>query len=134
MTNRDFYAPGDWNAVCSMCGRKRKASSLVKNWQGLYRCKEHNEPRQPQDFVRGIQELIAPPWVQPPKDLHVEVCTLDGQTSIPDLAIPDCMIPERSAPYGGYVPVEPPPPPGACTIEGSSSMPGNAEPGCSIPG
>jgi len=22
----DFFAPGDWNYACSMCGRKRKAS------------------------------------------------------------------------------------------------------------
>lgn len=60
----DYLALGDWNAACSMCGRKRKASELVRNWQGLYRCPEHNEPRQPQDFARGIKEVISPPWAQ----------------------------------------------------------------------
>lgn len=60
----DYLALGDWNAACSMCGRKRKASELVRNWQGLMRCPEHNEPRQPQDFARGVKEVISPPWAQ----------------------------------------------------------------------
>lgn len=60
----DYLLLGDWNVACSMCGRKRKASELVKNWQGQYRCPEHNEPRQPQDFARGIKEVISPPWAQ----------------------------------------------------------------------
>lgn len=60
----DYLALGDWNAACSMCGRKRKASELVRNWQGLMRCPEHDEPRQPQDFARGVKEVISPPWAQ----------------------------------------------------------------------
>jgi hypothetical protein len=65
MGRADYFEPGDWNAVCSMCGKKRKASQLVKNWQGMYRCPEHNEPRHPQDFVRGEVEHQSPPWTQP---------------------------------------------------------------------
>lgn len=60
----DFFAPGDWNIACSMCGRKRKASYMVRNWQGLYRCPEHNEPRQPQDFARGVKDIMTVPWAQ----------------------------------------------------------------------
>ena len=60
----DFLALGDWNAACSMCGKKRKASTLVRNWQGLYRCPEHNEPRQPQDYVRGVKDDMSVPWAQ----------------------------------------------------------------------
>lgn len=48
-----------------MCGRKRKASELVKNWQGMYRCPVHNEVRHPQDFVRAVPDVQTPPWVQP---------------------------------------------------------------------
>lgn len=69
----DYLDLGDWNAVCSMCGRKRKASTMEKNWQGMYRCPEHNEPRQPQDFVRGIPDIQTPPWVQPPADEFVDM-------------------------------------------------------------
>jgi hypothetical protein len=61
----DYLELGDWNAVCFECGRKRKASYLEKNWQGYYVCPEHNEPRQPQDFVRSVEDNQSPPWAQP---------------------------------------------------------------------
>lgn len=60
-----WWEDGSWNASCSMCGRKRKASMLVRNWQGLYRCPIHNEIRQPQDFARGLpNEDMQVPWAQ----------------------------------------------------------------------
>ena len=61
----DYYAHGDWNTVCYECGRKKKASSLRRHWQGYYVCPEHWEPRQPQDFVRGTSDNQAAPWTQP---------------------------------------------------------------------
>lgn len=64
----DYFAEGDWNATCFQCGRKRKASQMVKNWQNYWVCPEHNEPRHPQDFVRGVPETQTPPWVQPQSD------------------------------------------------------------------
>lgn len=92
----DFWEPGDWNASCSMCGRKRKASQMVRNWQGLYRCPEHNEPRQPQDFVRGLQDIQTVSWSQPQTDINIQICTPNGLSAIPGYAIPGCMIPGRS--------------------------------------
>lgn len=89
----DYWAPGDWNASCSMCGRKRKASQMVKNWQGLYRCPEHNEPRHPQDFVRNMPDIQSVPWSQPETDIDLQVCTVNGISAIPDYALPGCMIP-----------------------------------------
>jgi hypothetical protein len=93
----DYLLVGDWNAVCSMCGRKRKASTLVKNWQGLWRCPEHNEPRQPQDFVRGVQDIQTPPWNQPQIDVNRPTCTYNGCSAIPGWAVPGCSIPGRTA-------------------------------------
>jgi hypothetical protein len=89
----DYLELGDFNAACSMCGRKRKASEMVKNWQGYYRCREHNEVRHPQDFVRGVQDIQTPPWVQPQTDFDIAVCTLNGVSAIPGWALPDCSIP-----------------------------------------
>jgi hypothetical protein len=91
----DFFRPGDWNVVCSICGFKGKASEMVKNWQGLWRHPRHNESRQPQDFVRGVADIQAPPWVQPPEDLYVQICTPAGISAIPGYALPGCMIPGR---------------------------------------
>lgn len=97
MTGRaDHWAEGDWNTVCFECGRKRKASSLRKHWQGYYVCPEHWEPRQPQDFVRSVPDVQTPPWVQPmPADTFRLVCTMEGSSAIPALAIPGCMYPGR---------------------------------------
>lgn len=99
----DFFSPGDWNVACSMCGRKRKASSMVKNWQGLWRCPEHNEPRQPQDFVRAVPDVQSVPFSQPETDIDIQICSFNGGSAIPHYSIPGCMIPGRSV----IVPDEP---------------------------
>jgi len=86
----DFWAAGDWNAVCYECGRKRKASTLVRHWQGYYVCREHWEPRQPQDFVRTVQDVQTPAWTQPmPTDSFAAQCFPDDQSAIPNLATPN---------------------------------------------
>lgn len=95
MGEADYLALGDWNAACSMCGRKMKASKMVKNWQGFFRCPEHNEPRQPQDFVRGVADSMGVPWSQPATDIDIAFCTLNGQSAISDFALPDCSIPDN---------------------------------------
>lgn len=83
---------GDWNAQCSMCGKKRKASYLVRNWQGLYRCPEHNEPRQPQDFVRVPQDNQLPPFVQVNTYNYVYVCDPAATTAIAGVGVAGCMM------------------------------------------
>lgn len=95
----DYLALGDFNAACSMCGRKRKASMLVRNWQGLYRCPEHNEPRQPQDFARGVKEVISPPWAQIETDQFITFCSFNGRSAIPGWAEAGCMISGRKIIY-----------------------------------
>jgi hypothetical protein len=92
----DYLSLGDYNAACSMCGRKRKASTLVKNWQGLWRCPKHNEIRHPQDFVRAIPDIVTPPWFQGETDIDIQVCTINGQSAIPGYATPGCSIPGRT--------------------------------------
>lgn len=98
MSGQDYLKLGDWNAVCSMCGRKRKASEMAKNWQGMYRCPEHNEPRHAQDFVKAVPDVQTPPWVQPPTDVFVSFCTPNGRSAIPDCGLPDCMLPDFTDP------------------------------------
>jgi len=61
----DHLELGDWNAQCYQCGRKRKAGTLLRHWQGYYVCAEHWEMRQPQDFVRSVPDNMTPPWAQP---------------------------------------------------------------------
>jgi hypothetical protein len=70
-----------------MCGRKRKFSEVVRNWQGLYRCPEHNEPRQPQDFVRGVADVMTVPFAQPEADKYVTVNARFPATVFPSLLV-----------------------------------------------
>lgn len=65
MGRADYLALGDWNTQCYQCGRKRKASTMKKHWQGYWVCPEHWEPRHPQDFVRNVTDNMTPPWSQP---------------------------------------------------------------------
>jgi len=93
MVGRTYFEPGAWNAICSICGRKRKSTEMVKNWQGYWRCPEHNEPRQPQDFVTGIQDIQTVPWSQPPASLYIAICTMNTQSAFPGIGVPGCMKP-----------------------------------------
>jgi hypothetical protein len=98
MGQADFLSLGDWNAACSMCGHKFKASELRRHWQGMYRCKKCWEPRHPQDFVKSVKDDMSVPWSQPRTDDDVEICSLNGQTSFADMAIADCSTPDRTVP------------------------------------
>jgi hypothetical protein len=95
----DYLALGDWNSVCYQCGRKRKASTMLRHWQGYYVCPEHWEPREAQDFVRSVPDVQTPPWVQPmPRDVFAARCTPNGTTAYPGLATPGCVMPGYISP------------------------------------
>jgi hypothetical protein len=93
MGQADYLDLGDYNAACFECGRKRKASTLKRHWKGYYVCPEHWEPRQPQDFVRGIPDIQTPPWVQPLTVTFTAFCSYPGWTAVPGYALPGCAIP-----------------------------------------
>ncbi len=105
----DYFSPGDWNIYCSICGTKLKFSQAVQNWQGQYRHARCNEPRHPQDFVQAITSSeMAIPVPQNMGEIDISICTLDGISAIPDLAEPDCAIPDRTGsevPTGPIVPL-----------------------------
>ena len=58
------YNSGDWKAICDVCGREFKASKLKQRWDGLMVDSLCWEPRQPQDFVRGVPDPQLVPWVR----------------------------------------------------------------------
>jgi hypothetical protein len=58
---------GGEKCVCSVCGLRRKCSNLKKRWDGVMVCSDCWEPRQPQDFVRGVidQQIVNDTNVEP---------------------------------------------------------------------
>jgi hypothetical protein len=65
MGRADFYKHASYNTICDGCGFKFKAEELKMRWDGFMMCKKDWNPRQPQDFVRGIADPQAPPWTRP---------------------------------------------------------------------
>lgn len=102
MGEADYLALGDWNINCSMCGRKMKASEAVKNWQGQWRCPKDNEPRQPQDYVRGVPENQTPPFTQIAGTSFVGICSPTDSSAIPHRAIPSCFKPGFISPLADF--------------------------------
>lgn len=94
----DYLQLGDWNAACLFCGRKRKASEMKKYWSGGWTCPDHWEPRQPQDFVRGVQDNQTVPWVQPTTNTFTPFCRMNDLTAIADFAVASCAIADYISP------------------------------------
>ena len=76
------YDRGDWKALCDVCGREYKASQLTQRWDGLMCCHQDWEIRQPQDFVRGVDDNQTVPWSRPePADYFIPVTTVQPMTN-----------------------------------------------------
>lgn len=65
MGKSDYYAAGEWNCLCDVCGFKYKSGRLKKRWDGFMTCPRCWEPRNAQDFVRGVKDVQALPWTRP---------------------------------------------------------------------
>jgi hypothetical protein len=65
MSYRPSYTSGSWLAICDSCGRQFKAQELQLRWDNLMVCQGDWEPRQPQDFVKGVADLMRTPWARP---------------------------------------------------------------------
>lgn len=65
---RNYYVPGEWNAICEICGFQHKASELRKNWKGQRVCPKDFETRHPQDLIRPRADNPSVPWTRPEAD------------------------------------------------------------------
>lgn len=67
------YVPGDWNAVCDICGFNFKASELRDNWKGQKVCKDDFETQHPQMFVRPRPEKVSTDWARLPESFSTPI-------------------------------------------------------------
>ena len=71
MPELGFFELGNANFQCDECGRGFKATQMRKRWDGAWVCDTGTcwEPRQPQDFQRGVKDdpslAIARPRIFP---------------------------------------------------------------------
>ena len=107
MGGKNYYASGQFNVICDVCGKKIKAGEAKHRWDGFVVCERDFEQRHPQDFVRARQDKISVPFSRPIPTLvstnvnyidtgNTNYCTIEGQQAIPSWAIPGCMIPNKN--------------------------------------
>jgi hypothetical protein len=83
MGQADFLRVGDYNAICDVCGRKFKFSRLRQKWDNTWACEQDWEPRQPQDYLKGIKDNMSVPLSRPdPPNLFIQDETV---TEIPNI-------------------------------------------------
>ena len=84
---------GDYNCICDSCGRKFKASTMRKRWDGLLVCKEDYEPRHPQLSLKVHGDKQTVPIPRPEAaDQFINACNLINSAAIPFYATAGCAV------------------------------------------
>lgn len=85
---------GDYNAICDSCGRKFKASTLQKRWDGLLVCHEDFEQRHPQLNLRVPTDVqrVPIPRPDPVQDTFINSCNIVNGQGIAGISIAGCAV------------------------------------------
>ena len=82
---------GDWNVVCDSCGRKFKASTMRKRWDGFLVCKEDFEVKHPQLSLKVHGDKQTVPIPRPEAaDQFLEFCDIWTSSPMADFGTADC--------------------------------------------
>lgn len=70
------YIPGDWNVICDVCGRKRKASQctlqMIREMPNVYVCTDTClDEYNPQLYVRGVPDPQIVPIIRDDSDSNI---------------------------------------------------------------
>lgn len=97
------YLSGQYNVQCDRCGLWYKSSQCQLEWTGLFVCELCYEPRQPQDFLRGVDEHPNAEIPRPDVGLPGTYCLT--YTSVAGLAIAGCMLTNNAQDFylGGVI-------------------------------
>lgn len=64
------FRPGDRWLECDRCGFDYRLHEMKREWNGLVVCRSCHEARHPQDFIKVVEDRIAPRGpVRPPSTL-----------------------------------------------------------------
>jgi hypothetical protein len=85
--SRQAKAIGAYNVQCDRCGNWYRHYDCKLEWTGLFVCTGCWEPRNDQDFVRGIADDLVPEIPRPKYGLPTVIITYP--IAISDLAIAD---------------------------------------------
>ncbi len=91
---------GDYNAICDSCGRKFKASTMRKRWDGLLVCKEDFEIKHPQLSlkVHGDKQTVPIPRPEAVDQFITPFCNIVNSQGIAGIAAAGCAIAGKVTP------------------------------------
>ncbi len=91
---------GDYNSICDSCGRKFKASSMLKRWDGLFVCKEDYEIKHPQLSLRvhGDKQSVPIPRPDTIQDTFINSCNIINSQGLSGTSVAGCAISGGVAP------------------------------------
>lgn len=89
---RNWLDLGNYNAICDSCGRKYKASTMKKRWDGLFVCPDDYELRHPQLSLRVRGDKITVPIPRPDQEpaTFLPYCDLWTSSPMADFGTADC--------------------------------------------
>lgn len=94
-----MYKPGQWKAICDVCGFEYYSSEIQKRWDGLMVCKHDFEYDHPQKFLRVREDNISVPWVRSePEDTFVHYCNIYAVYAYAGMGEAGCMQANKSSP------------------------------------
>jgi len=95
---RNWLKLGDYNAICDSCGRKFKASTMMKRWDGVFVCKEDWEIKHPQLSLRVQGDKQ---WVPIPRpeaiDTFINACNIINSQGKAGISIAGCAVAGKTA-------------------------------------
>lgn len=80
-----YFRLGAWKAQCDRCGFHYHNTQLRREWTGLMVCHGPGtndcwEPRNTQEYIRGVKDQQAPPWTRPAPDAKFTTAIITGAT------------------------------------------------------
>lgn len=85
-----MYKPGQWRAICDVCGFKFYSGAIKKRWDGLMVCDKDFELDHPQKYIKVREDKIATEWARPYNDTYIYTCFLYASFAYADLGEADC--------------------------------------------
>ena len=90
---KNWLKLGDYNCICDSCGKKFKASSMRRRWDGLLVCEQDWEEKHPQLSLRvyADKQTVAIPRPEA-EDQFINSCNLINSQGVSGFAVAGCAI------------------------------------------
>lgn len=121
------YQAGNYWLVCDVCGKAMRQKDAKTRWDGAVVCPSDWEPRHPQDFVRAVEDIVAPQGLvrTEPEEVYIEGpdCPAVSRQGVAGYGVAGCMV------AGLNMNLTP-----ECSLEQKQAIAGIGQAGCIVTG